>query len=326
MVERLDVKQLARRLVQPGPYLYFYNADSFGGNGINAKYINSKAITHPIVKVFEINWADQFRYNPSISIEIMKNVYLYFRGEKKFEIANPTIQDIDILFYKCVEFHNEKMEQRANNVGIRSKQIPIYNQNGQKINTKKELSRRDRVIMKCRKNYFLKRIIAPLEEDPSLILKSKPFVREKKQQELRILAPRKEIKKRKRVTSSVKRFEESQPQWFQDVNLKDLPMNFLDEEKESKDEIVKIEQNKIIKPLKRIKLPDEEFLSQLPQKVEIKSDINNNKQLITDYGLQHNNKLTQKNIIDKLKIVIIPRKSFHYSPNLEVSTYKPPNL
>lgn len=163
MVIQLPAKRLANYLWQPGPYMYFYSG-AFGGTHAEImQYINYVSNIHPKLVVFEVQWRDPSYYKYTSSIEDINKIYVHFEGEKKYEINNPTKQQIDFLFVKCIQFHNIKIEKQIKNIGSRTKRIIKDNTYSQEaIKTQKEIDLETKLLFKNQRKIIKHKIYSPI--------------------------------------------------------------------------------------------------------------------------------------------------------------------
>lgn len=234
MVQYLPIKKLRNFLSHIGPYMYFYDADSYGGNRIPLSYINSQAEIHKMVKIFRIKWEEQLTYNPMIIYQKRYNIFVYFEGNQKFEITNPSISDIDFLFRKCIEYHNSKIDYKIKNIGSKIKLKT--NKINESTIKRRSLEGKSMYLERQKKN-LLKRKVMPFKMELPPISKCSLFSEEMSKRELRIIAKRSSKKIKGSRSSEKVNYNIYPSQWFQEAGLTNLPVKFLD------DEPIKLKQN-----------------------------------------------------------------------------------
>lgn len=119
MAIKVNPKSLKLYLWNDGPYIYFYDGNCGGINYKNLQYLNSKAKNYKIVKVLQIEWSEQLIFDYLTPKDAINTIYVYFQGEIKFKLNSPSFDEIDFVFLKCLEFHNNKIEKQVKNVGKR---------------------------------------------------------------------------------------------------------------------------------------------------------------------------------------------------------------
>lgn len=153
MIIKIDPKKLNFYLSHKGPYIYYYNANDVDGNDQilgNIIYFSKK---YPQLKIFEIDWADQIKYNIYTNLMIINNIYLYFDGILMMKQQKPNQREIENLFEEAVKCFNSKIEKRAQDVGKKSKNIIL----GNEIN---HIIRYDRVYNTRMKRFLKSKIIS----------------------------------------------------------------------------------------------------------------------------------------------------------------------
>lgn len=164
MVILLNPNVLAKYLWKTGPYIYFFNGACGGANAEIVKYINHLSDLHPKLKIFQIDWKEQQRYCRKFFQELNK-VFLYFEGEKKFEVFNPTKKEIEFLFLKCTEYYNENLKNKIKNIGakIQNKTLGKHDSDHpESIKTQKETQLQQKYVRKKLRELINRKIQSPM--------------------------------------------------------------------------------------------------------------------------------------------------------------------
>lgn len=125
MAQKLDPRNLYKRICHYGPYIYFCNSDAPGFDRSIVEYMNKLAKEYSVLNVFELDWEIYSKFFCAQSTEEVFNVYLYCKGLKIDEKIRPDENAMNELFEKAIQIHNERFEQRANNVGKRALNIKL---------------------------------------------------------------------------------------------------------------------------------------------------------------------------------------------------------
>lgn len=141
------------------PSMFFYNEDKYGINLEIIKYIDFLSELHPKLNVFRIEFSDDINIQSQDNHDYIKKIYLYYEGQKKHEIFNPTKIDIDFLFIKFIKYYNKKIEKDAQNFGSRGKRNPNYHKFLFEPRYLKSSTEKDKLINEKRKRDFLSRKI-----------------------------------------------------------------------------------------------------------------------------------------------------------------------
>lgn len=136
MFIKLEPNHLGRYLWRWGPFIYFYNAESEGPNKRIVNYINAMTSVYPRLDVIEINWKTQISKIPKTNLQDKNKVFLYFKGSKQIEENEPNESEIRNIFYLCAKFYNQKIENKANNIGIKGR-IDCPNRRNNSLSKKK---------------------------------------------------------------------------------------------------------------------------------------------------------------------------------------------
>lgn len=140
------------------PCIYFYDDNFESQNAENIIYINYIALLHPQLKVFKIDFKDQLSFNPLSPPDEKSKIYLYYKGEVKYESTISTKENIDFLFIKCLEFYNSYIENISQNTGSKGKRIPKDDKNPE-LRYRKELTEDEIRSFEVRRRYVLNRKI-----------------------------------------------------------------------------------------------------------------------------------------------------------------------
>lgn len=135
MIEKILPEYLFRHLRNVGPYIYFYRCANFYGNDKIIENIYTMSIKYQKLKILEIEWKDHLRYNYLASRNIINNVYLYYDRKLYIKKENPNESELKELFEEAVKCHNNKIENKVENIGKKSK---IKNFDEEKAKDEKE--------------------------------------------------------------------------------------------------------------------------------------------------------------------------------------------
>lgn len=234
MAKKIHPSNLRKYLWRRGPYVHFYNGNCGGINAFNVQYLNSLANSHKFLQIFQIDWEDQLKFNPLESPTKMNSICVHYEGEIKYTIFNPTTKDLDILFSKCIELYNEKQDTEARNIGTKGKRqfsrdkdfpMPTYDDDSPK--------RREKKIEWSRKRILRKKII--IEEIKNSEKDVIPYNFFKESQNCNNIY---KFPKNTNTEDFIKIFkneketfflDSQESKWFHDVGIKDLPLDFIDE-------------------------------------------------------------------------------------------------
>lgn len=141
-------------LCRRGPYIYYFNHQQEGLDSEILNYINFISNLHGKLKVLQIEWSEYIKRNPQISCDELKKIYIYFMREKKHEIINPTKDDIDSLFIKCIQYFNKKIDVIADNRGCLGKLNPKYGEDLLEPRFIKKFSSEDLIDLEGRRRHY----------------------------------------------------------------------------------------------------------------------------------------------------------------------------
>lgn len=141
-----------------GPYLVFYNEHD---DEINRKIVDLiYKLDHKFrkLKIFEISWKYQLKYNFASNKQMLNTVKLYAFGEIFIQKLNPDEKEINNLFDQAVKIHNENICSKVENVGKRTiNQISKKNFESTKI--KEDVIKKYKSVIESKRKQTLKDII-----------------------------------------------------------------------------------------------------------------------------------------------------------------------
>lgn len=117
MARILEPKLLNNRLSHYGPCIYFFESDNIIFNKTMVEYLNKLARECPDLGVFKIDWRKYLLFRPCTPLKEIYKVYLYCNKKIQYEKFMPDQKDINEMFIKAIELHNDRIEQKAQNIG-----------------------------------------------------------------------------------------------------------------------------------------------------------------------------------------------------------------
>lgn len=136
MVKKIRANQINICTSKTGPYLYYFNAEYNEINNFIVENMNILSNLYKQIKVFEIDWENQILVFPNTPENYKNKIFLLYE-QKREEKFIQYEKDIKYIFYKCIQYHNEKLQQEAYNVGNKVKRIRI-NKTNINLNTSKD--------------------------------------------------------------------------------------------------------------------------------------------------------------------------------------------
>lgn len=117
MAKEIDPSKLHDHLWRTGPYICFYETKNDEFNLKLVDYVNKMAKTYPDLKIFIVNWKKKRDFNPYTPDEEMNTIYLFFDGNEIEKMYCPNHLKINQLFEKAVNYYNQNIDRRIENVG-----------------------------------------------------------------------------------------------------------------------------------------------------------------------------------------------------------------
>lgn len=167
----LEIKAdvLQRYLWRLGPYVLYYKDIK----NLDLIFLINKLIpTYKKIKFLQVEWNDYKRFNHINSDKEMNLICAYYSGKIEYSVDNPNEDELIIFLSKSLLLFNLKMENRASNVGKKSRKI-FDKEQPLKIKINERLSKRIEHRIEIRKNYYLNQRINYLNKNFDYWTKSK---------------------------------------------------------------------------------------------------------------------------------------------------------
>lgn len=238
MAKLISMKALERHLRYRGPYIFFYDKKSGKKNAEIIEHMNIMANKYSKLKVFIVIWEDKKKFLLSKLLTEGDKIYLYYLGLIREMIYLPDTQKINELFFKAIEFFNDNIERKAQNIGKRPciNYQNDTNQNPAKPRRKCHL-RENNIVH--RKTYMLKQKIQILHEfpQPPKIIKNKYSSPENLLACEKLISRRKTPFKYNKNEGNIKIPDykiQASTEWFNDAAITNLPTEIISTEFEEK--------------------------------------------------------------------------------------------
>lgn len=121
MVRKMEAVNLAKWVSKGGPHVIFFNSESPGENSELIQYMHEMYNKLKYIKFYELNWSDYKKFKNIPTDDGINSVLIYFDGVLVLSEFNPQAGNLIQFFNKCVELHNQKIDEAINNVGSRTK-------------------------------------------------------------------------------------------------------------------------------------------------------------------------------------------------------------
>lgn len=167
MITQIQPPNLSYFLSKPVPYIYYCNGECEGSNKILVINIKQMASKYPKLSVLELNWTKYKMFKQKKTDREINKVFLYYEGDKIEEFDNPNIEELNLIFKKCVNFHNRKNFKFVKEI---ESKLYVYHNNEPIPTYNCSLSRREITNLRNRRWRLLKRFIELSDDESPFIV------------------------------------------------------------------------------------------------------------------------------------------------------------
>lgn len=102
----LDIspRRLRRNLWRRGPYIIYFNGKDQRINQELVKTMQILAEKYKILTVYEVDWEKFLDFECGCPNEQINKVYMYRNGYEESTNLNPSREELEMIFFKCIEF------------------------------------------------------------------------------------------------------------------------------------------------------------------------------------------------------------------------------
>lgn len=233
MIIHIPPKSLHYHLRQKDPLLYFYNGNGILRNSSIVENMKKYSNIHCQIKVIQIDWKEQLKYNSTTKINLLNNVYYYALGQFVLRKEEPDEMEIKSMFDEAIKTSKIVYERKRIEL-LKKLNIPyeikirlhneVINKEMKRCNNVKEINPNQNNIKKFKiphthnqKKYINLKVKSTgkcndLENNNNIIYKFKN-----------------NIFKRNEKLIKDDTFTNLKEPWYHEVNTNDLPSDILDD-------------------------------------------------------------------------------------------------